>query len=84
MSLPMYSFFESMFNNKTSDCRKLHNIANSILVLDEVPNVANRLLAADSRCAESVVRENVRGFSVLFTTAKPAGTGGGLIEGTKS
>ena len=24
--------FESMFSNKTSDCRKLHNMANSILV----------------------------------------------------
>ncbi len=64
-------FFESLFASRTSRCRKLHNIINSVVVLDEAqllpPEFLNPILA--------VLRELQRNYSVallLSTATQPA------------
>ena len=73
--------FESLFSNKRSDCRKLHNIANSVIVLDEVQTLPLGFYKPIVHTLDSLKR--LFGVSVLFTTAsQPILTG--RIEGTNS
>ena len=71
-------FFESMFNNKPSKCRKLHNIANSVIILDEVQTLPMDYLQpiVDTLKTYNKLFHN----SVLFTTASQPVLSG-LIEG---
>ena len=71
--------FESMFSNKPSDCRKLHNIVNSVLILDEVQTLPTNFLQpiVDSLKAY----QEMFGVSVLFTTASQPVLSG-IIKGT--
>lgn len=59
--------FESLYSNKPSDCRKLHNIVNSVLILDEVQTLPLEYLKPITGILDSLVR--CFGVSVLFTTA---------------
>ncbi len=59
--------FESLFSNKPSTCRKLHNIVKSVLILDEVQTLPREYLQPIVDSLDTLVR--VFGVSVLFTTA---------------
>ncbi|MGN0068376.1 MAG: CRISPR-associated helicase Cas3' [Prevotella sp.] len=70
--------FESMFSNKPSDCRKLHNIANSVIILDEVQTLPTDFLQPIVDALKAY--QKMFGISVLFTTASQPVLSG-LIEG---
>ena len=73
--------FESLFSNKRSSCRKLHNIVNSVIILDEVQTLPLGFYKPIVHTLDSLHR--LFGVSVLFTTAsQPILTG--RIEGTNS
>ena len=70
--------FESLFSNKRSDCRKLHNIVKSVLILDEVQTLPLDFYKPIVDTLDTLHR--LFGTSVLFTTAsQPVLTG--RIEG---
>ena len=60
-------FFESLFSNKRSDCRKLHNIAKSVIILDEVQTLPLSFYKPIVHTLGTLNR--VFGASILFTTA---------------
>ena len=70
--------FESMFSNKPSDCRKLHNVVNSVIILDEVQTLPTEFLLPIVDSLKSY--RNMFGISVLFTTASQPLLSG-IIEG---
>lgn len=66
--------FESLYSNKTSRCRKLHNLVNSVIILDEAQMLPPEFL----RPILSVLNGLVSNFgvSIMFSTAtQPALTG---------
>src|SRR5207244_2956979 len=63
-------FFESLFAHKPSDCRKLHNVARSVVLFDEVQTLPARLVPSLLSAVRLLTQEPY-GVTAVFMTRNP-------------
>lgn len=60
-------FFESLFSNRSSKCRKNHNIAEAVVIFDEVQTLPKEMISPTLSMLEGV--QSIMKTSFLFCTA---------------
>lgn len=60
-------FFESLFADKPGDCRKLHSIANSVVIFDEAQSLPAELASATAKAVKALCQKY--NCSMVFSTA---------------
>lgn len=60
-------FFESLFSNRPSRCRKIHNIAESVVIFDEVQTLPKEIILPTLQMLKDI--QTIMKTSFLFCTA---------------
>lgn len=64
-------FFESLYSNRSTKCRKIHNIANSVIIFDEAQMLPVDYLKPCLNIIKELVK-NYEASAVLCTATQPA------------
>ena len=60
-------FFEALFSDQPTECRKIHNIANSVILFDEAQSLPNELLGCTLQAVEELCKRYHS--TMVFSTA---------------
>jgi CRISPR-associated endonuclease/helicase Cas3 len=74
-------FFESLFSNRPGSCRKIHNLARSVVILDECQTLPVPLIVPTCDMLQSIARK--MGATIVLASATQPGWSGstGLVGG---